>query len=168
MDAKKYNYNITIVEMNTIQIFDFIYENETKEEAETRGNKYYIDELALVTSHLNNYGGDYWKNQVEAITKKVQAGCKVMTYEEYKQLERNHLLSDKLQEIDADIFEEMLNVLPPIKWCTIGNVEMFCMSEMYTGTFTNQYAHDKHTNKYYRKLVDITDETTWINELLRK
>lgn len=45
----------------------------------------------------------------------------------------------------------MLEVLPPENWVTINNVNEFCMSEHYTGLYTNQYAHDKNTNKYYCK-----------------
>ena len=52
-------------------------------------------------------------------------------------------------------------------WCTVEGVEMFCMSEMWTGTYTTQYAHDHRTGKYYSKMVDVTDRDTWINTYLR-
>ena len=66
-----------------------------------------------------------------------------------------------MKEITEETFEDMLNVLPPIKWCTIDGIEMFCMSEMLTGFYTSQYIHDKGTNKYYHKIVDVTDKATW-------
>ncbi|MDF2950565.1 MAG: hypothetical protein K0S18_148 [Anaerocolumna sp.] len=161
-----YNYDFVIVEMASIKVYDFLINGESVAEAEARGNKYYQDELKLVTSHLENYGGEYWENQVKAITKKVESGCKLMTYEQFKEAERKHLLDGELTEVTADQFEDSLNVLPPICWTTHNNVEMFCMSEMYTGSYTSQYAHDKRTGKYYTKLVDCKDRSTWICELL--
>ena len=160
------NYDLVIVQMHTLHVYDFVDDSETKEEAEARGQKYYQEELALVSSHLKNYGGDYWTNQVATCEKIVAAGCKVMKYGEFAELEKQRLLSGELKEIDADTFEEMLNILPPLYWTTHNGVEMFCMREMYAGTYTNQYAHDKRTGKYYTKMVDCADYSTWICNLL--
>ncbi|MGL5436016.1 MAG: hypothetical protein ACRDBO_11535, partial [Lachnospiraceae bacterium] len=71
-----------------------------------------------------------------------------------------------LKETTEEQFEEALNVLPPLKWCTIDGIEMFCMSEMYTATYTNQYA--RYEGKYYKKMVDVTDKSTWLNNYLKK
>lgn len=90
------------------------------------------------------------------------------TEEEFQAMEKSKLISGEPEEIAADKFNEMLDVLPPLRWCTIDGVEMFCMSEMYTGTYTNQYAHDKSSGKYYTKMVDACDKSTWINNYLRK
>lgn len=90
----------------------------------------------------------------------------IMTYGEFKIYERKKLLAEPMHEITEETFNDQLNVLPPIKWCTINGVEMFCMSEMFTGFYTSQYAHDKRTGKFYSKLVDLTDKATWINTLL--
>ena len=163
---KEYNYDFVSVEMSAVQTFDFMIKGESVAEAEARGNKYYQEELELVKSHLQNYGGEYWESQVKSISKKVDVGCKLMTFEQYQEAQRKHLLDGELTEITEDKFEDALNVLPPICWTTHNNVEMFCMSEMYTGSYTSQYAHDKRTNKYYTKLVDCKDRSTWICELL--
>lgn len=32
---------------------------------------------------------------------------------------------------------------------------------------SNQYAHDLHSGRYYSKLVDAGDPSTWINEILK-
>jgi uncharacterized protein (DUF885 family) len=164
--SKNYDYNFVIVEMSTVHVYDFMVKGETVAEAEVRGNKYYQDELEHVKSHLKNYGGEYWEDQVKAITKQVKTGCKLMSYEQFKEAERKHLLNGELTEVTADQFDDALNVLPPICWTTHNNVEMFCMCEMYTGSYTSQYAHDKRTGKYYTKLVDCKDRSTWICELL--
>ena len=50
----------------------------------------------------------------------------------------------------------------------VNGVEMFCMSEMYSDTYTTQYAYDHRTGKYYCKMVDSEDTSTWIHTLLRK
>ena len=54
--------DLVIVEMDAINVFGFVNKNETKEEAKSRANKYYCDELELVKGHLKHYGGDYWKS----------------------------------------------------------------------------------------------------------
>ena len=41
------------------------------------------------------------------------------------------------------------------------------MSEFYTSHYTHQYAKDRRTGKYYSKLVDYRDRSTWIHALLR-
>ena len=89
-----------------------------------------------------------------------------MSFEIFQRMERERFLSLPLHEITEDRYHEMLNVLPPLKWTRRNGVEMFCMSEMYSGTYTDQYAHDHNTGKYYAKLVDLCDETTWIHNYL--
>ena len=87
-----------------------------------------------------------------------------MTYEEYHAAERAFYIEQPLEEVTAERFYEMLNVLPPRCWITLKGVEMFCMSEMLTGTYTDQYA--KAGDKYYTKIVDAKDRSTWIHECL--
>lgn len=95
-----------------------------------------------------------------------RADYRVMTLVDFLALERDKILSVPLEEITADRFNEMLDVLPPLSWTRHKGVEMFCMSEFYTGSYTAQYAHDHSTGKYYTKLVDYRDRSTWICELL--
>lgn len=94
------------------------------------------------------------------------ANYQVMPFAGFLALERERLLSGPPQEITEDKYNEMLDVLPPLAWTKHHGVEMFCMSEFYTGTYTTQYAHDHKTGKYYSKLVDYTDKSTWICNLL--
>ena len=88
-----------------------------------------------------------------------------MTWDDFQAGQKRHLLNGELKEITKKEWEEMLNVLPPLMWCTIDGVNMFCMSEMYTGTFTTQYA--RYNEKYYCKMVDSADKSTWIHNLLK-
>lgn len=116
------------------------------------------------TSHISKYPENKQFKLYLATEKK--KSYKIMNYDDYVKAERLILLNKPLQEITEAKYWEMLECLPPLKWCTIGNIEMFCMSEMYTGTYTSQYAHDKKNDKYYSKLVDCYDKTTWINTII--
>ena len=90
----------------------------------------------------------------------------IMTWDEYEESQKTYWINKPVTEITKENFHEMLNVLPPIKWCTIDNVEMFCMSEFLTGVYTSQYAHDKKNDKYYHKTVSVFDQKTWIHNFL--
>lgn len=162
-----YDFNTAIVEMHTVHVYDFKRTEETEAEALARAEQYYKDELALVSSHLKNYGGEYWQKRVEGVTKTVEAGCKIMSMDDFRALEKKRLITGKLTEVTAEDWDNALNVLPPVYWVTINDVNEFCMREMYTGTYTTQYAHDRKTDKYYCAMVDVTDRSTWIHNLLR-
>lgn len=50
-------------------------------------------------------------------------------------------------EIDAEQYDEMLNVLPPQKWERIGSVSIFRMCEYMTSNITGHYA--QVGNRYF-------------------
>lgn len=107
---------------------------------------------------------DYWRKQAERYR---LATYKAMTWEQFAVREREKLLSGKPDEITEELFRERLNVLPPLHYVRHGGVEEFCMSEMYTGSYTEQYAHDHETDKYWCKMVDVCDSSTWLHNILR-
>lgn len=109
---------------------------------------------------------EYWQQQAQHCQAAIGTYA-VMTFDEHQAMERAHVLALPLHEITKERFHEMLDVLPPLKWCRQDGVEMFCMSEFFTGTYTDQYAHDHATDKYYSKLVDFLDPSTWIHEVLK-
>jgi hypothetical protein len=134
-------------------------------EAIERAQKSAAETVATYESHIKNYPdrADYWRSckaQYE------NAKYEVMTFDEFLNRQKKAMVSGEVTETTAERFEEMLNVLPPLKWCTIAGVEMFCMREMYTGTYTNQYA--RIGDKYYTAMVDVTDTSTWIHNRLKK
>jgi hypothetical protein len=53
-------------------------------------------------------------------------------------------------EVTEEIFNEFLNVLPPIRW--IG--DSFCMSEMLSGSITSMYFKDS-LGRYWHEWVDL-------------
>lgn len=94
----------------------------------------------------------------------LKVNYKIMTLKEFDELQKKYYLDSPMQEITEDQYNDMLDVLPPLKWTTIQGVEEFLISEMLSGTYTNQYA--KCNGKYYTKVVDSMDKSTWIHNLL--
>lgn len=153
------NNELCVVDTVNFWIFNFASNQEQAEETLSRAIETNKKDIETWENHCKNYpDAEHFKNYLkEAQNKKYQ----VMTYNEYIQLERNYYINRPLEEITAERFNEMLNVLPPLKWCTKHNVEMFCISEMLTGTYTSQYMYNLVTGKYYHKIVDIKDQSTW-------
>lgn len=150
------------VDISTYHVYDFLKDGETKEELLARANKARDDSIALWESYLNdNPNCELFRKYWEADKKKKY---ELMGYEEFRKRQREFLLKGDPCEITEERWEEMLCVLPPLKWCTINGVEMFCISEMYTGSFTNQYA--RYKGKCYTKLVDSLDKSTWLHNYL--
>ncbi len=75
---------------------------------------------------------------------------------------RNSYLNQELKEITEEEFDEMLGIMPPMGHMVFDGIETFCISEMTIDTVTAQYCHDRKTNKYYMKYVNIRDKTTFI------
>lgn len=152
-------------------IWDYVRNEETEEDAENRAFIASMEKMRTYASHHKNFpniqadGSEYWENEYK---REEEREYKVMSYEDFLRIEKEYLLSLPLTEITEERYEEMLNVLPPLAWTTIDNIEMFCMSEFYTGTYTTQCAHDRNSGKYYEKLVDYTDRKTWISEILKE
>ena len=155
--------DILAVNIKTYNVFDFLHDGETEDQLLQRANESRERDIASWTRNYENYPDvDMYKDYLRA-AKEVE--YQIMTWDEFQEGQKKHLLSDDLKEITEETWEEMLCVLPPYKWCTIDGVEMFCMSEMYTGTYTTQYA--RCNGKYYCKMVDSTDQSTWIHNILR-
>lgn len=161
------NMDIIAVDTTTYSTFDFLADGETEKDLLNRANaskKIDIERYNEIISDFKAEGKDasYYIERLEATKKK---NYEVMTWDDFQAGQKKHLLSGDLKEITEKEWEEMLNVLPPLMWCTIDGVNMFCMSEMYTGTFTTQCA--RYNGKYYCKMVDSADKTTWIYNLLK-
>jgi hypothetical protein len=159
MKMKNNNTEYWVVDVNKMYPYSYSNSKEGAEELLQKALRQQEEDIKTWEGHIKNYPeAEHFKNY---LTDAKNKQYKIMSYDEYKQLERNYFTSKPLTEITAEQFNEMLNVLPPLKWCTKHNIEMFCMSEMLTGTYTSQYMYNLVTNKYYHKIVDITDQTTW-------
>nr|WP_024835445.1 hypothetical protein [Clostridium sp. 12(A)] len=155
------NMDILAVDIKHLSTYDFLQDGETEEELLKRANDYRQNNIDSWNKNCKDYPCERFDQYLkEAFNKEYR----VMTWSEFEQLQRDSYINQPLEETTEECYENALNVLPPLKWCAIDGVEMFCMSEMYTGTYTNQYA--RYKGKYYTKMVDIMDKTTWINNYL--
>ena len=155
------------VDTSTYNTYDFLHDGETIEQLLERANISKQNTIERYMDIICDFSGEqdtltYFKSCLEK-TQKIK--YEIMTWKEFKEREREYLLDNTLKEITEEKYYEMLNVLPPIYDVVIDGVEMFCMCEMHTGTYTTQYA--KYNGKYYSKMVDVTDRTTWIHNSLR-
>lgn len=158
------NLDILAVNNETFDIYDFLEDGEKEMDLIKRAVNSKQKNMLTWKSHMEKYPDwDQAKAYFEKAKKEYLAGFTVMTWDEFQAGQKKHLCSGAPQEISKETYNEMLNVLPPLAWCTKGNCEMFCMREMYTGTITNQYAYNLVDGKYYTKMVDVTDEETWIH-----
>lgn len=162
------NAERVIFNNQTLQSFDFLKDNEADEQAIARAVAFYTEELNCLKDLAENFPEkDYWKNRVSETETLLEAGFSVLPFEIWLNKKNKSYTDRPIKEITAEEYNDALDILPPIYWCTIDNITMFCMSEMYDGSITSQYAHDLTTDKYYTKLVDITDKNTWIHKLLK-
>ena len=155
-------YVVVNVNGNFSNVYDFC-TLETAQEIIDRATERAKETVETYNNHIVNYPerADYWKNcQKEYLDAKYE----VMTFDEYLKRQKEAMVSGEVLEVTKEDFENALNCLPPLKWCTKNNMEMFCIREMYTGTYTTQYAFNLVDSKYYSAMVDVTDENTWINK----
>lgn len=167
-----YDDKLVIVEMDTMTTYGFVEKGETADEAIQRANQYYTNDLKHLKVSLQESKDEkrrqFLQSRIRENEVKIQAGFQVMETDKFQKIERERILSGKLKQVTEHEYEDAFDVLPPLYWCTVNGVEMFCMSERYLGTYTTQYAHDHRTGKYYCKMVDSEDTSTWIHKLLRK
>ena len=137
-----------------------------------RAKRYCTENIRLLKRNLelysDNFPEGYWQRQIDEQRSRLNAGFEAITIDEIISRKRAKYITGKLTEITAERYDEMLGVLPPLHWVTIDDVSEFCISEMWEFSFTNQYAYDKLTGKYYTAMVDACDKSTWIHNLLRK
>ena len=159
------NNELCIVDVVNFSVYTFADNQEEAGRKLQKAIETNKEDVKTWESHCKNYPDvELFKTYLkQAQNKKYE----IMTFEEYLRRERDYYITQPLTEITAEKYDEMLNILPPLKWYTINNIEMFCMSEFLTGSYTSQYLHDRITNKYYHKIVDITDKSTWGYNFIR-
>ena len=150
--------DIIVVDISQMYVYSSLRNGETEAELLNRAVEANNKDIEAWKNHIKNYPEtEAFKEYLKTAEAKK---FKVMTWDEYEQGEHNYYINRPLKEITADRFNEMLNILPPKCWTTINGVEMFCMSEMLTGTYTDQFA--RIGDKYYNKIVNLADRKTWI------
>ena len=159
------NMDILAVDISTLTVYDFLGDGESEQELLQRAYKsnteYIAHYEAIIAEKPESNSDGFFTKQLENAKKREY---KVITWNEYEALKRKRYIDNgEIKEVTEEQFNDALDVLPPLKWCTIDGIEMFCISEMTDGTYTSQYAHDKHNGKYYCATVDVMDKSTWIN-----
>lgn len=156
------NMNILAVDITTMTTYDFLQDGETEEQLLDRANISKQRDIESWEKNCKQYPNTpSFEGYLTGAKKK---NYKVVTWEEFEKLQREFYTNRPLEETTEEQFFDSLNCLPPFQWCTFNGVEMFCMSEMYTGTYTTQYA--RIGKKFYTKMVDSTDSSTWIHNYL--
>lgn len=95
----------------------------------------------------------------------IKEGYKIISEGEYEALLDDHLnelCSGQWREITEENYEEMLNVLPPLKWGNGG----FFVSELYSHDVTGYY--QQLNDKYYYKRQRISTSKDEIIKDLRQ
>lgn len=138
----------------------------TREEAEVEKDKAQAkaaEDVILFRGYSNKYGNDsnYWMNRVKEME---NTKYEVMPFPEFEKKQRELVLSKPVHECTEEEFYQHLEMLPPLKWVKINEVEMFCMSEFDFGVYTTQYA--RVDGKHYCATVDYFDQSTWIHNRL--
>lgn len=160
------NLELVIADKNGKELYTFTTEQDKEKDLHlaNRSTRLHIERYSeLILDYPDR--AEYWTS---CLNRHKAISWEIMTYEDFREREKKNLITGELLEITKEDFDEHFNMLPPLKWCTRHNVEMFCMREMYTGTYTTQYAYSLVTGKYYCTMVDVTDPETWIDKILDK
>ena len=160
---------VVITKPGTVpQIYDFVRDGETNLEALNRcidDCLKWAQEMKKNAAHYDNNAA-YWIEQHEHYEREAQT-AEVIKYEDFEAAQRAALLADEPEEITEERYNEMLDVLPPLYYTTHNGYTMFCMREMWTASYTTQYAYHRATGKYYSCMVDAADRSTWICERIK-
>lgn len=159
------NNDIVAVDVSKMSIYAFQEEGETEQKLLDRANQSKQREVDTWKENKEKYPCEKFE---KCYNKALKREYKTMTYGEFKELKRKHYINQPIKEITEELYYERLNALPPLKYRQRSDISMFSLSEYYTGTYTDQYAKvttDQGT-KYYTKIVDFTDEGTWIDKYL--
>lgn len=149
--------------ITTLDIYNFIQEDEEPEAALQKAVNSNSSDIKLFTAYVNSDRPD--KDFFIRMLKQAQkTKYQIVSYGEFKKLQKQFYLSKPLRRITKAKFFEMLNILPPLHWVIVNGCEEFLISEFWTATFTDQYATKK--GKYYAKTVDAADKSTWIHNLI--
>ncbi len=75
--------------------------------------------------------------------------------DQYFENRSKHYLDTPMKEISEDRWWEMLEVLPPEKWITLGSVEIFRMMEYMIAAMTGIYASGckPHTEAFSERCI---------------
>ena len=93
------------------------------------------------------------------------ASLEVMSIDEYTKRKRRFYLGNELVEVDSIDWDSLYNSLKEAQLSERNSVKMLTEIPL-DDSYAKQYAVCNH--RYYSKMVDLNDETTWIYNFLNK
>lgn len=93
------------------------------------------------------------------------ASLEVMSIDEYTKRKRRFYLGNELVEVDSIDWDSLYNSLKEAKLSERNSVKMLTEIPL-DDSYAKQYAVCNH--RYYSKMVDLNDETTWIYNFLNR
>lgn len=157
-----------ITNTHGLEVYDGVRPNETDEQALDRARRFYqtsIDRYEEIISKQGNGKDNYWLNCLNTEKAKI-ASVQIETEKDYFARVRKVYLDPPAKEITEERYEEMLDVLPPCAYTHNGRYSMFYVSEALHFSYHGFYLHDKKTGKYWTKVCDACDRSTWIDVAL--
>ncbi len=108
----------------------------------------------VLETDTGEYIGLYSGKTLAELTAEYGMGVTVGTVDEYRNL---HDASYRTRPVPtcAEVYQEMLEILPPVNWVTVGGVESFRMSERLTGAITAIYARLGGTYWTFYDRIDL-------------
>ena len=114
-----YDDKLVIVEMDTMTTYGFAEKGETADEAIQRANQYYTNDLKHLKASLQESKDEkrkqFLQSRIRENEVKIQAGFQVMETDKFQKIERERILSGKLNRVTEQEYEDALNVLPPLR-----------------------------------------------------
>lgn len=157
-----------ITNKHNLEVFDSVRDGESSEEALGRARSYYLNSVSRYNDIIADQGNgkdNYWLNCRNIEQAKADA-LQIETDMEYFARVRHSYLDDPAKEITEERWWEMFEVLPPCAYTRTSRYEMFYVSEAFHLTYHSFYLYDRQTGKYWTKLGDSCDRTTWIDVAL--
>ena len=140
------------------------FNNAEMPETKSAVERAYGEEFALVSRGEKPVCYGFYNSHTEAADDMESFGddCQIMTYKDFQARERFYYLSQPLEKITREEYEEKRTMLTPIELHTDGESESFIFAELVHGNFAEQYIKFAK-DSFYRKLVDRCDSRTWVN-----
>lgn len=149
-------------------VYSVLRDGESEFDAIVRALDYYSRTIARyeeIIAEQGNGKDDYWLNCLNKEKKEMES-LQIETEEAYLARVRKGYLSVPAKEVTEDRYWEMLEVLPPCAFTMNERYAMFYVSEAHYLTYHSFYLHDKATGKYWEKLCDAKDRSTWLDVAL--
>lgn len=147
----------------TLTVWNYYQSKAEADQALPGVKEQYLKDSYVYNDNHVKYGHreeGYWLKEASKARSHAK-NMRVMTWADYLKAEANAILSKPLEEVTAERYDEMLNILPPLRWKQNNGIESFFMSEFDRGNYTRQFA--TLSGRYFTKIVDYRKPETWVS-----